>query len=76
MQVCMYVQVYVCKYVCGCVYNIILNIHIHIEWQIQELKGGGAEVKYVCVQKFNPWPCPLWCIKGYGKLGGGKLGEA
>ena len=40
--------------------------------RIQELKGGGAEVKYVRTKI----SCPLWCIKGYAKLGGGKLGEA
>ena len=40
------------------------------------IEGGGAKVKYVQAQKFHPWPCQLWCIKGYAKLGGGKLGEA
>ena len=54
-------------------------VHIHawyveLQGQIQELKGGGAKVKYVHTRKFHPWPCPLWC-KGYAKLGGGKLGE-
>ena len=49
---------------------------LYVEGQVQELKGGGAEVKYVHTRKFHPWPCPLWCIKGYAKLGGGKLGEA
>ena len=34
------------------------------------MKGGGAEDKYVHVRKFHPWP---WRIKGYAKLGGGKL---
>ena len=44
--------------------------------RIQELKGGGGEVKYAHARKFHPWPCPLWCINGYTKLRGGKLGEA
>ena len=42
--------------------------------RIQELMGGGGEVKYVHVRKFHAHA--LWCIKGYAKLGGGKLGEA
>ena len=43
-----------------------------LQGRFQELKGGGAEVKYVRAKI----SCPLWCIKGYAKLGGGKLGEA
>ena len=44
-----------------------------LQGRIQEMKGGGAKVKYVHARKIS---CQLWCIKGYAKLGGGKLGEA
>ena len=35
-------------------------------------RGEGPKlIKYVHARKIS---CPLWCIKGYAKLGGGKLG--